>query len=180
MKVKNKNNKKLVFSILSFALLLAAGVFAFYHFTNPDSNGFGPKTDLNSATDEQKKDGDKTKSDTINNTDGKPSQGGNANETPADPSIITVQTTASAQNGSTYQLRYLLESVLSSGECSLILTNGSQTVTKTSKIQALAQSSTCQGFDIPTSELSPGAWEVTMSVSGDGKTGSTSSTIRVQ
>jgi hypothetical protein len=44
----------------------------------------------------------------------------------------------------------------------LTLSKNGQTVTKTAAVQALASESTCQGFDIPTSELSPGTWSLTL------------------
>lgn len=184
MKINNsKNKKKIVVTTSVVLVLILAGigyVFANNVFnTNPQS---GPTTNLNPATDEEKKEGDSTKSSTIESEDTSSESTKNEDSTnqPSTPSTVSVQTSASAQNGTTYQLRYLIEAVVNDATCTLTLKNGSTMVTKTSKTQALAQSSTCQGFDISTSELRPGTWEASLVVNGNNLTGSTSSTIRVQ
>lgn len=183
-KVKNNKSKKttlIVVSIILLVLISGAVYAASQGFFNQKSNS-GPTTNLNPATEEEKKEGDNTKSTTVESED--TSSGSTKNEDPSNqtppPSNVSVQTSASGQNGSTYQLRYLIESVVNDATCTLTLKKGSAVVTKTSKTQALPQSSTCQGFDIPTTELSPGTWEMTLIVTGENITGSTSSTIRVQ
>lgn len=90
-------------------------------------------------------------------------------------SSVIITKTADTIEGGVYRLRYLINTV-GSGTCNLILKKGSATVTKNTNIQALANSSTCQGFDIPVSELSKGAWTASLNVKIGTKTGSLSHT----
>ena len=187
MRNKNRiNQKRIVYAILAVILLVACGI-GIYHYFDQNNKGSGNRqsqsnTSLKPATDEEKNAGSQAKSSTMNTTD--TSSNSSKNSNPSTPtqstSSVDVQTTASSQNGTTYQLRYLISAVTNDTTCTLTLSNGQTTVTKTAKTQALAQSSTCQGFDIPTSELSPGTWQTTMTVSGGGITGTTASTIKVQ
>lgn len=174
-----KKRSKKTYVIVSLAIILIAsalGVYAYYHYNSNKQKSSGT-IDLSPATGEQKDAGEQAKSSSIN--DPKTNPDATSSDTPSSTNV-NVQTTASAQNGTTYQLRYLIDSVDNAATCTLTLKNGSSTVTKTAGTQALAQSSTCQGFDIPTSELSVGTWQVTLVVSGGNISGTTSSTIQVQ
>ena len=84
---------------------------------------------------------------------------------PGDPLSIAVS--ASLADGTLY-IRSNIDALLSTGTCELTLSQGSRTVRKTASVQALAQSTTCQGFNVSASELSEGEWSVSVSVeSGD-------------
>lgn len=50
-------------------------------------------------------------------------------------------------------IRVTIDQYLSNGTCSLIVTNGDRTLEKTASIAPIASTSSCEGFDIPTSEL---------------------------
>jgi len=187
MEIKRKNRRnKVIISTVGVALLIALGAYAYYIFSPKDNKSTTQSTvNLSPATDEEKAAGNQAKSsnaDTASN-DATKTDTSTTTTTPGtanSPATVSIQTTASAQNGSTYQLRYLINTVVDGATCTLTLTQGSSTVTKTATTQALAQSSTCQGFDIPTSSLAKGSWQATMEVSGKGITGSTTSTIQVQ
>lgn len=140
--------------------------------------------DYNPPTSEQKKAGSQVKQESLDASNGKTT---NQSDTPPAPtphtgskSTVGVSITASSQNGTTYQIRSQIDTPTDTGSCTLTLTKGSATVTKTADIQALAKVSTCKGFDIPTSELSPGTWQMTLHFANDTLTGSTSGTITVQ
>ena len=183
-KIKDNKNKKtaaIVIVVILLALIAGTAYAINQGFFNKSSNS-GPTTNLNPASEEEKKEGENTKSSSVESEDTSTESTKNTDSPsqPSTPSTLSVQTSASAQNGTTYQLRYLIESVLNDATCTLTLKKGSQVVTKTSKTQALAQSSTCQGFDISTSEIGAGTWEATLVVTGQNVTGSTNSTIRVQ
>lgn len=187
MKIKNNNNQnKKILVTLAVALLIVGGVGAFYYVTHnrdgTENKSIKSGTNLNPATNGEKDAGNQAKSSTTENKDTSTNSSKGSGQEPTSPnsSTVNVQTTASAQNGTTYQLRYLINSVSNDALCTLVLTKGPATVTKTAKVQALAQSSTCQGFDIPTSELSPGLWQAAMTVSGGNISGSAKSTITVQ
>lgn len=183
IKTQKNSNKKIIVWLIIILLLIGIGVsaYVYYHQSHRGSDSQSNGVNLKPATKEQKDAGDQSKSSTVN-TDSSSNSSKSTGTQPSDPSSsnVNVQTSASAQNGATYQLRYLISSVENDATCTLTLTKGSSTVTKTAKTQALAQSSTCQGFDIPTSELSPGTWQAVMVVSGNNINGSASSTIQVQ
>ncbi len=50
-------------------------------------------------------------------------------------------------------IRVTIDQYLSNGTCSLTITNGDQTLEKTANIAPIASTSSCEGFDVPTSEL---------------------------
>lgn len=102
---------------------------------------------------------------------------GATNTSPINPAITI---TASNQNGSIYQVRTLINVVVSDGTCTLTLTNGNHTVAKSSGVQANPSSSTCQGFDVPVSELSPGDWDLTVTFSNETHQAKTSKTVTIK
>ncbi|MBH2007641.1 hypothetical protein I8H83_03495 [Candidatus Saccharibacteria bacterium] len=85
----------------------------------------------------------------------------------------------SAVAGTTLIIRTTINQTLSSGACQLTLTNGSKTITRSSQIAQNPSSSTCEGFDIPTSELSGGTWSITIKITGDSKSGSLSGSATI-
>ena len=68
-------------------------------------------------------------------------------------------------------IRITIDQAVSSGTCKLTLTKGSASVTKTSTIVANPSSSTCSGFDVPTTELSSGVWDVQINITSEDKKG---------
>lgn len=89
------------------------------------------------------------------------------------PSTLTVSYTATNQSGSTIYIRSLIaNAITNNGSCTLTLTNGSNTSVQTSGTQALADSSTCKGFNIPSSTLPTGTWHLHLVVTVDNRSGS--------
>lgn len=82
----------------------------------------------------------------------------NAGQDPSPSDDKTLSITAN-NTGSTIQIRSTIAAQPESGNCSLVLTKGDETITKdTVGIQALPGYSTCKGWDIDTSTLSSGSW----------------------
>jgi hypothetical protein len=128
--------------------------------------------DSQEPTQEEKDTGNQSKSDTIEK---------GQQPTATDPSSpIQITLTANSLNGDTYQIRYLLEDGINGGVCKLTLTQGSKTVTQEANIQALASSSTCEGFNVSHDSLSPGQWNATLNVESNGRTGTRTDTISIQ
>jgi hypothetical protein len=99
----------------------------------------------------------------------------------SDKKNVQITITAANQNESTLQIRTLISAVEGTGVCTLTLTSaGKPTVTKTSDSQALASISTCQGFDIPISELPVGTWHAVIDYSSTALTGSANQDIVVK
>ena len=171
----SKNKKRIVLIVASLLLVLATGgiVYGLLGGPNPFSQKKEPssnetKVNLDEPSKEQTDDGNATKENTLN-----------PEKTPSnnDPvSGSTTQMTITAKNQikdadqSTLQLRAQIEVVDNKGTCTLTLSDGSNTISRSSNVQPLASVSTCQGFniDVPSSGLKTGVWSVKISyVSGD-------------
>lgn len=181
MKIKHTLNNTKVIIIAAVLLAIAAGGVTAYAYMQSVNNTDDSSTkkeederrvndiDYNPPTSEQIEAGNDKKTETIENE----------TTSPQPVSTLTVSLTASQQNGSVVQIRTLLDSVVSGGTCQLELTKGSTTIKRTASIQALSSSSTCQGFDIPTSELSAGTWNITVSAISGSATGNTKGSVTV-
>ena len=77
------------------------------------------------------------------------------------PQSVTMDITAANKNGDTLMVRTLIQKVTSTGTCALSMTgpNGA-TYSANAGVQAMASTSTCQGFNIPTGNLAHGAWRI--------------------
>jgi len=114
-------------------------------------------------------DGSATKNSSINN-----SQSNNTTvTTDTTKSSTRMIITALSQNGSTLQIRVQINTIEDTGVCTLtLLKSGSNSVEKSVSSQTLANTSTCKGFDIPTTELSPGTWQATITYDSSKHSGS--------
>jgi cytoskeletal protein RodZ len=187
MKIKTKKkkslNKKIPVIILVILLLAVGGTLVYvyaFHGTlfgqsKTTSPATTPETKTNS-TDDQKSAGDSIKQTSVNST--QPTTTGTSDSTTGKTSTNVTITTAE-QAGSTYQIRAQISAITNTGTCTLTLTKGSTVVTKTASVQALASTSTCEGFNIDTSELSSGNWQLLLKFENDSLTGSASQTITV-
>lgn len=189
MEIKKRGlSKRLkILVALLVLLLICAGVYFVYAYTLHGNNA--PKqrsvnsTNYGPATEEQKKAGATTKQ---NSDSGK--QLGGSEQPPAPTPIpgssqrsVSMTITTANQNGSTFQARVLIGAVINSGICTATFSKtGQTTVIKTAGVQPFANSSTCQGFDIPVSELSSGIWNLTISYSGSDYTGTVSKNITIE
>jgi flagellar basal body-associated protein FliL len=171
---KSKMTKMLIIVGCSVLVLLVAAFTYVYAF---NGNILGWKAVNNKpATTEQQQAGAKTKSSS------------NSDTTPAPTTIpgsdkknVQVAITAANQNGPTLQIRTLISTVDNTGTCTVALTSsGKATVTKTAGVQALASTSTCQGFDIPVSELSNGTWSILVQYSSTSLTGSVTQDVVIK
>jgi hypothetical protein len=93
---------------------------------------------------------------------------------------VSINITSTNQTTQNYHLGVIIYSEQSSGTCTLTLSKqGSITISQTVDVQALPSSSTCKGFDIPTSELSSGDWQANVAFSNPPYSGSTTQSIKV-
>jgi len=146
--------------IAGVAVLVISGSFFAYSKLIPTTKQKGTSSQTNppidsQPTDEEKQAGQNQKQTTVDEDQNKPS-------TPT--ATIGVTITAAHQNGSVVNIRSLINKISNNGTCKLTLVKGTATVAKTSGIQALAESSTCKGFDIPTNELGKGTWQLILNV----------------
>lgn len=110
--------------------------------------------DYNPPTTEQKQAGETTKTTTTTTNTG-------TTKTPTISTVMSMSISATNVARDLLQIRAIIVGAVSnSGTCTLTLTSGDLTVTKTSSTYNLPSSSTCQGFDIKRSELTNGDWNI--------------------
>lgn len=57
-----------------------------------------------------------------------------------------------------------------SGQCTAVIQNGSNSVTKKAEIMYAPEYSTCAGFTVPVTDLGSGAWKITLSITSNSQT----------
>jgi len=196
MKINTHSKKPLKIALIIGAILLVilgASALYFYKF-NGKIFGWSPvassssTVDYNPPTQEQIDAGNQVKEENLKQDEATNPKTGdsstpdsNQTQTPAQQNTVGVSITAANQNGSMLQIRALINTVTSSGSCTLTLTkSGSPTVTKTANVQALPSSSTCQGFDVPVAELSSGTWAATVQYNNGATKGSATQNVVVK
>jgi len=128
-------------------------------------------TNLTPPTKQQVDSGNAVKKQTI--TKDQSSKPNATTSTTTVPQSFTVTVSASGKTDQAFQVRVLIDKLMADGVCTISLQKDGATITKTAKTQALSSSSTCQGFDIPLSSLSSGAWGYTITVKDSDNTNST-------
>lgn len=161
MKIKNrqKNLKKISLGVITFVVLAGAyGSLAFFNQWWPFVEDIHREPiNYNPPTSEQQKAGEQAseeakKDDEISNQT-TPSNESNA---------TTVTITSLNQNNSILQVRTFIHTI-DPGICTATLTRDAHTpIEKTAETQALANGSTCRGFDIPTGDIAKGEWILTI------------------
>ena len=152
-------------------IVVGGGVGAYYltHKRNPaqlnspaSQQSSSSKINNEAPTITQKQTGDQQKQSIITN-----------DQQSTAPSALAISYTATNQSGSTVYVRSLIaNAITNNGSCSLTITSGSNTSIQTSGTQALADSSTCKGFNIPSNTLPSGTWHLHLVVTIDSKSGS--------
>lgn len=101
-------------------------------------------------------------------------------EGPSKP-VVGLDITSVNQDSTTLRIRTIVQSVSSSGNCTISMKGPSgKSYTEKVEAQPLPSSSTCKGFDIPISSLSKGDWTVTINYEDAGVTGSATKEVSVQ
>lgn len=184
---KRTNPKKKILIACSIGALLLIGAIVVARQANMWPSSTTPQTTLTPATDEQKKDGEQTKTDTIQDTNSKETSGSGSDQ-PLPPvtdeatntSTVLVDITSTSQDGTIYKIGVLIQAQLSSGQCTLTLKKGTQIYTSSVDIQALPSTSTCKGFNVPLDQLSAGKWMATVNVVSGSTNGTASREVVVQ
>ena len=161
------NRKRNVVAVVILALVLLAGMIAWachyqqWPFAPPVAQEKPVNTvDYTAPTKQQAETGTATKERVAEQAKQQESQEGSTTPSGTIPVNITA-----VQPGETVYIRTLISSVTSSATCKLDMAGpDGKTYTTSVGTQALAGSSTCQGFNIPMSELGSGSWKITISV----------------
>lgn len=175
---KKKNRKKLLAILIAIPVVVVAGwLYLAHHYqmwpfqaaaSTTQISPIDRKIDYSQPTNDQIKSGADTKSQIAN--DSKNDGTTPPSTTPQNTLGVTITT---VQPGPTVYIRAIIDSVLSSGTCTLSMTGpNSKTYSATAPIQAMASSSTCQGFNVPMTNLTSGSWKITVSIASGSNTGS--------
>lgn len=166
MKIKNnKKTLKIILLCLLGVALIGGGYATYaysYHtwpFQNPEESATDQKNmpKANNSIKEKSADQAKEESKGI---------GSDAPEAPTPSpsggkSTVTMDITAASVNSGTLMIRTLIEYVTSDGKCTLNMSGPSGAAyTTTADVQASASSTSCKGFNIPTSSLKSGVWTI--------------------
>jgi len=173
---KQPSHKKPVLIIIFVIILLLLTISVVYYIYNRPSNN-------NSSTNETKTDETTTtlpaSSDPSTTTSKTPVNNQPVDEqTPA--GTVNANITYTTQTSSSLRIGTLIETVTSTGSCTLTMTKGDKTFTQTVDIQALASSSTCKGFDVPLASLSSGLWDIKIDIILADKEAHLSNSITIQ
>jgi len=157
--------RNLIIIVIVILLLAGAGVTAWAltgGFSSNDAKKDDTKpentVDYGNATEEQKEAGNKAKEDFINREYGSASP--QPSQSPA-VSDITMTITSAGQFDGNLQVRTILETLNANGTCKLTMSHeGSDPIVRSVGTQAMGTYSVCQGFDVPTSGLEKGQWNL--------------------
>ncbi len=171
--LQNKNsNSRLVSGIIIgvLALSLITGVVYAYNVNQSNNEQSDSKVedgvDYNEPTNEQIEAGNDAKEDAL------------TEEPVSNTASLTISSVN--QNDDMLQIRTTITTIDAESTCSLSLTSGSNTYTAEAGTQPLGSYSVCKGFDIPVSELSPGAWSLKINYISNGVTSTATQQIQVQ
>lgn len=174
MKIKKQKNKKYTILSLLILLIIVSGLICWFVITQSPSrpgvvNKRGSSRDNSRLNDisYDKPSYDEASPTLDNNT---PLSQQEEKTSPQLPVTIT----AVNRNGDVVQVRSVIGEYIDEGICTLIMEGRSSSrIQKTAPVAPLAGTSTCQGFDIPFSELGSGEWNITLEVVSDQKSGKT-------
>ena len=186
IQTKNTHKKKIMLAVVSL-LLLSATILAYAYYTK--SGPFQQDSLTKPATKDEKVagiDAKKQSLDTLENAKSKTSSGSDPLPAPTPSenggkSTIGMEITAANQNGDTLNIRTLIQTISSTGTCSLEMTgpNGNK-YTATTEVYALPSSTTCKGFDIPTTELTTGDWTISVTFENEKVKGTATKQVTIQ
>lgn len=175
---KQSKNKKVALIVTNIvALLVVIGVAYWFIFQKPQQDNDNQHPKVSQEKDEQKSQPDKniedtvspeeqSKSDYINNAIEQ--EKNNPQTTPPTPNSSSIALAATTE-GDTVIVRTTL-GALSTGTCTLTVTNGNSVKDYTADVLYQPQNSSCAGFSVPISEMGRGKWTVKLIVSSNNQT----------
>lgn len=186
MKINNKKSlKKPLIVISSLAILLLGSVTSYAYIQK-----LGPFKETNfsakPASPDEKNAGQTTKKSSLEQSTDK--KGGTGSDPLPDPTpdpnggkpVVGMEITAANQSDGTFNVRTLIQTVTSSGTCSLRMTGPNGNIyTATADVQAMPSSSTCKGFDVSTANLMAGDWTVSVAFENDELKGTASKEVTI-
>ena len=170
IRTRNQTRSIIIFSaivgIVLFTLLGASYYFKKWPFS-PASTGISQTNstiNYTKPTEQQMTAGTQAKEQAAENNS---QQNTDKKDAPLGVAFTTVQP------GTVVYIRAMIDKVTTSGTCHLTMVGpGQKTYSAEAHTQALAGTSTCQGFNVPMTSLAPGVWKITVSVTDGTLSGS--------
>jgi len=98
---------------------------------------------------------------------------------PSKPINVTLSAAGQDVNGGPIVIRAILTN-LTGGNCNLSLTNSSNVKTYSANVVWRGTYYSCEGFDVPYGDVTPGTWQLKLSVTQDPNSGEVSKSIIVK
>lgn len=182
MRLKRTKKYKRIIIISILIAVLGIGGYAAFAATQeiwPFAADKAENVDHNPPSDDQRKAGEETsqqakEAESAAEEDPKQNDGSEGGDT----SDVALSITSAEQQNDQLQIRTLIHSI-QAGTCTLTLSSGGQTITRSAETQSMASSSTCMGFDIPLSELTTGEWTITINYQGADLSGTATQAVQV-
>lgn len=184
IKTKRSKKKTLLLILIFAGMFLATSLgYAAYRNIGPFANDSAVEETINyeEPTVEQVETGNAVKQQTADSSSSSSKTSSSPNKpvgSSAKSNVSVEITNEPKNNGGTLSVKTLVQELDSSGVCKLTLSkSGQPTITKTAKTQALASTSTCQGFSVNVSNLAKGTWNLKISYSSDKSSGTVSESV---
>lgn len=166
LSTRKKQRNRITLAVISTVLVATVATLAYLYyqsFASEDST-----TNYSEPSSEEKK-GEST---TEQNEPVTPTVEENTNQEQSPeidaPKNVGVTITTANQNENTVQVRAIIDILTNDGTCTLTMSKQSQPdYTLNSNIKATASYSVCEGFDINSSKLSKGTWNVKVEYTND-------------
>lgn len=172
---KQKNKNKLLW-LLMVIVLVAAGIGGYFAMRSLSDRGETKEEIFEEQKQEERNKNDVGGSDDekVDEEDGFAGkeivqyEGDNANDSDSLTGVITY----AAVVGNKLTIRVSIDQYLSNGTCGLTLSRGDDTIhSSIANIIGSASTSTCEGFDVPISELGGGAMDININLSSGEREG---------
>ena len=170
MKIRSQSKSPIKLLAITGGVILVAALGWLYYAHHYQTWPFLPQAtvekpantvDYSSPSEDQTKTGTSIKEQVAEQA--KNSESASSSSTTSAPSV-NMDITAANKTADTLMIRTLIQKVTTSGTCTLSMSgpsNGSYTAS--AGVQAMASTSTCQGFNVPLGGLAHGAWTITIS-----------------
>lgn len=191
MRLQKKTNKKPIIAaciIVVLGVVLACGYF-WLHKSQPQEHSSKPADQTTKQNSDHNKSDTSTSSGTTSSRANHTQPESREKEKEAQPQYegedinssdsLSGVITYSAVVGQNLVIRTSINQSLSIGTCQLTLSSSSKNITKSSNIVPNPSSSTCEGFDIPVSEIGSGSWNISIAISSGSQSGKLSGNVQI-
>ena len=186
---RRKRNKKWISTVIILILLVIAGVVVYFvwdgYFRDKIGDNAG-KTGSDSSQISDKKESGKEEQDENVKTDSEtdPAYEKKAvqydGDSPNELDSLTGSVSYASVNAGRLSIRVSVDQYLEEGTCKLVLVQGGEEVyQETAEIMGDATTSTCRGFDVPTTSLSSGEVQFTVYLLSGNRAGEVSGGVEI-